>query len=120
ARVVRGRLANPRWLNSMLEHGHSGVAEMAQAVDALFAFAAATDAAPSHLFDATHDSLFGDEAFADALRQANPAATEAMAGRLFDALRRGLWTPHRNAVREELARVAPRAAAKLKERDIHA
>lgn len=120
ARVVRGRLANPRWLNSMLEHGHSGVAEMAQAVDALFAFAAATDAAPSHLFDATHDALFGDEAFADALRQANPAATEAMAGRLFDALRRGLWTPRRNAVREELARVALRAAAKLRERDIHA
>ena len=61
-----------------------------------------------------------DEAFADALRQANPAATEAMAGRLFDALRRGLWTPRRNAVSEELARVAPRAAAKLKERNIHA
>jgi cobaltochelatase CobN len=120
ARVVRGRLANPRWLNSMLEHGHSGVAEMAQAVDALYAFAAATDAAPSHLFDATHDALFADEAFADALRKANPAATEAMAGRLFDALRRGLWTPRRNAVREELARVAPRAAAKLKERDSHA
>ena len=120
ARVVRGRLANPRWLNGMLEHGHSGVAEMAQAVDALFAFAAATDAAPSHLFDATHEALFGNEAFADALRKANPAATEAMAGRLFDALRRGLWTPRRNAVSEELARVAPRAAAKLREQEIHA
>ena len=120
ARVVRGRLANPRWLNGMLEHGHSGVAEMAQAVDALFAFAATTDAAPSHLFDATHEALFGDEAFADALRKANPAATEAMAGRLFDALRRGLWTPRRNAVSEELARVAPRTAAKLKEQESHA
>jgi cobaltochelatase CobN len=120
ARVVRGRLSNPRWLNSMLEHGHSGVAEMAQAVDALFAFAATTDAAPSHLFDATHDALFGDEAFADALLKVNPAATEAMAGRLFDAFRRGLWTPRRNAVREELSRVAPQAVAKLKEQDIHA
>jgi cobaltochelatase CobN len=120
ARVVRGRLTNPRWLNSMLEHGHSGIAEMAQAVDALFAFAATTDAAPSHLFDATHEALFGDEAFADALRKANPAATEAMAGRLFDALHRGLWTPRRNAVGQELARVAPRAATNLKEQDSHA
>ena len=120
ARVVRGRLTNPRWLNGMLEHGHSGVAEMAQAVDALFAFAAATDAAPSHLFDATHEALFGDEAFADALRKANPAATEAMAARLLDALRRGLWTPRRNAISEELARVAPRTAAILKEQEIHA
>ena len=120
ARVVRGRLANPHWLNSMLEHGHNGVAEMAQAVDALFAFAAATDAAPSHLFDAAHEALFGDEAFADAIRKANPAATEAMAGRLFDALRRGLWTPRRNAVSEELTRIAPRAAHISKERGIHA
>jgi cobaltochelatase CobN len=93
---------------------------MAQAVDALFAFAAATDAAPSHLFDAAHEALFGDEAFADAIRKANPAATEAMAGRLFDALRRGLWTPRRNAVSEELTRIAPRAAHISKERGIHA
>ena len=120
ARVVRGRLANPRWLNSMLEHGHSGVAEMAQGVDALFAFAAATDAAPSHLFDATHEALFGDEAFADALRKANPAATEAMAARLLDALRRNLWTPRRNAVSEELARVASRTSTISKEQEIHA
>ncbi len=120
ARVVRGRLANPRWLHSMLEHGHSGVAEMAQGVDALFAFAAATDAAPSHLFDATHEALFGDEAFADALRNANPAATEAMAARLLDALRRNLWTPRRNAVSEELARVASRTSTISKEQEIHA
>ena len=110
ARVVRGRLTNPRWLKGMLEHGHSGVAEMAQAVDALYAFGAATDAVPGHLFEATHDALFSDEAFAGALREANPAATEAMADRLLDALNRGLWTPRRNAVCEELARYAPRAA----------
>ncbi len=120
ARVVRGRLANPRWLTSMLGHGHAGVAEMAQAVDALFAFAATTDAAPSHLFDTAHDALFGDEAFADALCKANPAATEAMAARLLDAQRRGLWTPRRNAVGEELARVAPQAAMRSKERELHA
>ncbi len=110
ARVARGRLTNPRWLNSMLEHGHSGVAEIAQAVDALYAFGAMTDTVPCHLFEATHDALFGDEAFASALREANPAATEAMAARLLDALHRGLWTPRRNVVCEELARYAPRAA----------
>ena len=69
-----------------------------------------TDAVPGHLFEATHDALFGDEAFAGALREANPAATEAIASRLLDALNRGLWTPRRNVVREELARYAPSAA----------
>ena len=34
ARVVRGRLTNPRWISGMLRHGHRGVAEIAQGVDA--------------------------------------------------------------------------------------
>ena len=42
ARVVRGRLTNPRWIAGMLAHGHRGVAEIAQGVDALYAFAATT------------------------------------------------------------------------------
>ena len=42
ARIVRGRLTNPRWIAGMLAHGHRGVAEIAQGVDALYAFAATT------------------------------------------------------------------------------
>src|SRR5216683_1266322 len=61
ARVVRGRLTNPRWIKGMLGHGHRGVAEIAQGVDALFAFAATARAVPDHLFDATHDALIADE-----------------------------------------------------------
>lgn len=107
ARIVRGRLANPRWTAGMLRHGWRGAAEIAQGVDALYVFAATTDAAPGPLFDAVHEALFADATFADGLHQANPAATEAMAGRLRDAIRRGLWTPRRNAVHAELARFAP-------------
>jgi cobaltochelatase CobN len=108
ARIVRGRLINPRWIAGMLRHGHRGVAEMAQAVDALFAFAAAAQAVPGHLFDAVHDAYFASDDVAIAMTHANPAATEAMAGRLEDALDRGLWIPRRNAVREELARARAR------------
>jgi cobaltochelatase CobN len=106
ARIVRGRLTNPRWKMGMLKHGHSGVAEIAQAIDALFAFAAAADAVPDHLFDATHDALFADETFAKAMQDANPAAAEAMARRMLEALSRGLWRPRRNAVQQELSRLA--------------
>ncbi|SJZ84097.1 cobaltochelatase CobN subunit [Enhydrobacter aerosaccus] len=103
ARIVRGRLTNPRWLERMLDHGHRGVAEIAQGVDALYAFAALASVVPSHLFDATHAALFGDEARLSAMKKANPAAVEAMVARLQDALARGLWIPRRNAVKEELA-----------------
>jgi cobaltochelatase CobN len=106
ARIVRGRLTNPRWIAGMLGHGHRGVAEIAQGIDALYAFAvSARSVAPGHLFDAVHDALFHDEATARAMLDANPAAVRAMAERLEDAIARGLWTPRRNAVRGELERL---------------
>jgi cobaltochelatase CobN len=109
ARVVRGRLTNPRWLAGMLEHGHRGVAEIAQAVDALYAFAATGRVVPPHLFDATHAALISDEAVLAAMAAKNPAATAAIAGRLHDALARGLWVSRRNAVDRELDRAMMKA-----------
>jgi cobaltochelatase CobN len=104
ARVVRGRLTNPRWIAGMLDHGHRGVAELAQGVDALYAFAATTPAVSSHLFDLTHEALIANEATFQRMMEANPAAACAIAARLRDALTRGLWVIRRNSVTEELDR----------------
>ncbi len=108
ARIVRGRLANPRWLAGMLQHGHRGVAEIAQGVDALYAFAATARVVPGHLFDATHAALIADDAVRTAMIEKNPAAAVAIAARLRDALARGLWVTRRNAVDHELERVLQR------------
>ena len=105
ARIVRGRLTNPRWIKGMIGHGHRGVAEMAQAVDALYAFAATAAGVPGHLFDAVHDALIAMRAIIDAAIIANAPAAATMAEHLEDAIARGLWTPRRNAVHGELARV---------------
>jgi cobaltochelatase CobN len=111
ARVVRGRLINPRWIAGMLDHGHRGVAEIAQGVDALYAFAATADAVPGHLFDATHAALIADEAVLAAMLAKNREATAAIAARLQDALDRGLWVTRRNSVASELERAMARASA---------
>jgi cobaltochelatase CobN len=108
ARVVRGRLTNPRWLSGMLDHGHRGVAEIAQAVDALYAFAA-TAGVPGHLFDAAHAALIAEDAVRTAMLRKNPAAAAAIAARLHDALARGLWITRRNAVEHELQRLMAEA-----------
>ena len=108
ARVVRGRLTNPRWLSGMLEHGHRGVAEIAQTVDALYAFAA-TAGVPGHLFDATHAALIADDGVRAAMLHKNPAAAAAIAARLHDALARGLWITRRNAVDHDLQRLMAEA-----------
>jgi cobaltochelatase CobN len=109
ARVVRGRLTNPRWIEGMLDHGHRGVAEIAQGVDALYAFAATTRAVPNHLFDIAHDALIADQAVLTRMTAANPAAAAALALRLRDALARGLWVARRNAVAGELDRAVARS-----------
>ncbi|WP_257169127.1 cobaltochelatase subunit CobN [Bradyrhizobium sp. SRS-191] len=110
ARVVRGRVANPRWISGMLAHGYRGVAEIAQAIDALYAFAATSETIPEHLFDLAHGALLRDEAVLDAMVVRNPAAVAAMAARFEDLLRRRLWVPRRNAVADELAVVRSRLA----------
>ncbi|GLH79367.1 cobaltochelatase subunit CobN [Bradyrhizobium sp. SSBR45G] len=108
ARVVRGRLTNPRWLAGMLGHGHRGVAEIVQAIDALYAFAATSDTVAEHLFDLAHGALLCDEAVLQAMVARNPAAVAAIVSRFEDALRRQLWVPRRNAVMDELAFVRTR------------
>jgi cobaltochelatase CobN len=111
ARVVRGRLTNPRWLAGMLAHGHRGVAEIAQGVDALYAFSATAEVVSGPLFDATHAALIADEAVLSAMIRDNPAATTAIAQRLRDALARGLWVSRRNAVDRELEQALQRAGS---------
>lgn len=98
SRIVRGRLTNPRWISGMLAHGHAGVAEMAQAVDSLYAFAATADAVPASLFDATYAALIADEAVFTAIRTCNPAGADAIVERLRDAQARGLWVTRRNSL----------------------
>jgi cobaltochelatase CobN len=110
ARVVRGRLTNPRWISGMLGHGHRGVAEIAQAIDALYAFAATSDTVAEHLFDLAHGALLRDEAVLDAMVARNPAAVAAIVSRFEDALRRQLWVPRRNAVADELGLARTRLA----------
>ena len=111
ARVVRGRLTNPRWLAGILEHGYRGVAEIAQGVDALYAFSATAEIVSAALFDATHAALIADEAVLSAMIRSNPAATIAIAQRLRDALARGLWVSRRNSADHELERAIQRAGS---------
>ncbi|QCI68292.1 cobaltochelatase subunit CobN [Phreatobacter stygius] len=98
SRIVHGRLIHPRWIAGQLAHGWRGAAELAEAVDSLFVYAATTKAVPDAMFDAVFQAYLGDEAVALRLRKANPGAHQAIAERFADARRRGLWTTRLNSV----------------------
>ncbi len=97
SRIVHGRLCHPRWIASHLAHGWRGVAELAEAVDALFVYAAATDAVSNGLFDAVFQAYCGDPAIWQALEQANAPAAASIRSRLAEAQERGLWTSRSNS-----------------------
>ncbi len=103
ARVVRGRVANPAWLDGMMRHGYRGGAEMARALDALFGFAATVPTRLDQQFDLVFDATLGDDGVDAFLRRENPEARDAMRARFDEAMRRDLWRPRRNSVVAELS-----------------
>jgi cobaltochelatase CobN len=108
ARIVHARAANPKWLKGVMRHGYKGGFEMAATVDYLFAFAATARAVRDHHFDAVYDAYLGDAASLAFLEAHNPDALAEIAGRLGEAIDRGLWRPQRNSLRERLDQLAVR------------
>jgi len=96
--VVRGRAANPVWIDGMMVHGYRGAAEISRALDGLFGFAAALPDRLDRQFELVFDATLGNEAVDQFLRNANPAARGAMVGRFNEAVDRDLWRPRRNSV----------------------
>ncbi|WP_342588429.1 cobaltochelatase subunit CobN [Labrys okinawensis] len=96
-RLVHGRAASRRWIDGMMVHGYAGAAEMANAMDCLFAFSATAGIVTNAAFDRMHEAYVEDEEVAAFLASANPAAGRAIRARLAEAIRRGLWQPRRNS-----------------------
>jgi cobaltochelatase CobN len=95
--VVRARATSPAWIDGMMRHGYQGAAEMANAVDALFAFAATSGVVTDAAFDRVHAAYLENDAVRSFLDSANPAAAGAIRARLAEAIRRALWKPRRNS-----------------------
>ncbi|GAN90131.1 cobaltochelatase subunit CobN [Gluconobacter frateurii M-2] len=98
ARIVRGRLANPRWLEGMQRHDYRGAAEIALGLDGLCAFAATLPTRFDHQFDLVFAATLGNDTCDKFLQNVNPQARQAMRERFQDMIRRGLWHPRLNSV----------------------
>jgi cobaltochelatase CobN len=103
ARVVRGRAANPRWLQGQMRHGFRGAAEIAATLDQMAQFAHLAGAVDSHHFDLYYDETLGDDEVRRFIEQANPEAAEMMRQRFQQMLDAGYWVTRRNSVIERIA-----------------
>jgi cobaltochelatase CobN len=109
ARIVRARAINPRFIEGQMRHGPRGASEFAETVDRLVAFAQTTDAVPGTLIDLLYEAYVADPRVRAFLLRENPAAAQAIADRLMNARRRGLWHPRRNDIDADLAALSAEA-----------
>jgi cobaltochelatase CobN len=90
-RVFRARVANPRWIASMIRHGYKGAAELAATVDYLFGYDATTGVAEDWMYEDVARRYLLDDDVAAFMARSNPWAARAIAEKLLEAADRGLW-----------------------------
>jgi magnesium chelatase subunit H len=87
---TRAKLLNPKWYEAMLEHGHSGAAEIGNRFTHLLGWGA-VGAAQDWMFNEAAATFILDERMRQRLEAANPQAVRNAVGRLMEASGRGLW-----------------------------
>jgi cobaltochelatase CobN len=98
-RVFRSRVANPRWIGSMMRHGYKGAFELSATVDYLFGYDATTGVVDDWMYESVTERYVGASEVRDFLARSNPWALRAIAERLLEAADRGLWaTPSSEAL----------------------
>lgn len=88
---TRAKLLNPKWHDSMLDHGYEGVREIEYRVNNTYGWSATADAVEGWVYDDIADTFMLDEAMRARMAKANPHATAGIARRLLEAESRGFW-----------------------------
>ena len=96
-RVFRARVANPRWIASMIRHGYKGAAELSATVDYLFGYDATAGVAEDWMYEQIAERYLLDADVAAFMSRSNPWAARAIAERLLEAADRGLWSAPEDA-----------------------
>ncbi len=91
-RVFRARVANPRWIASMIRHGYKGASELAATVDYLFGYDAMAGVADDWMYEQVAERYLLDGSVAEFMSRSNPWAARSIAERLLEAADRGLWS----------------------------
>ncbi len=89
--MFRSRVANPRWIGSMMRHGYKGAFELSATVDYLFGYDATTGVVEDWMYEQVTEKYVGADEVRDFLTRSNPWALRAIAERLLEAADRGLW-----------------------------
>ncbi|MCS7059884.1 MAG: magnesium chelatase subunit H [Anaerolineae bacterium] len=97
----RSKLLNPRWYEGMLQHGHSGAAEIGNRFTYMLGWDAVSNSVDDWVYTQAAHTFALDPTMRERLSQANPQAMRNIVGRLLEANGRGLWQAD-NAIIDQL------------------
>ena len=90
---TRTRTLNPRWYDSLLEHGYEGVRQIEAQVTNTMGWSATTSQVAPWVYQQISETFVLDETMRNRLMALNPKASARMANRLLEAHDRKFWTP---------------------------
>lgn len=90
---TRTRVLNPKWYESMLEHGYEGVRQIETHVTNTMGWSATTGKVAPWVYQQISDTFVLDDDMRNRLASLNPAASAKVANRLLEAHERQYWTP---------------------------
>ena len=96
-------MLNPKWYESMLDHGYEGVRQIEAHLTNTMGWSATTGQVQPWVYQQLTQTFLLDPVMRERLAELNPAASAKLAGRLLEASDRSYWTPDEqtlNALRE--------------------
>jgi magnesium chelatase subunit H len=88
---ARTKMLNPKWYESMLEHGYEGVREIEAHLGNTYGWSATASAVNKWTYDQFNATFLQDSTMLERLASLNPQATMSMTRRLLEAHSRGFW-----------------------------
>lgn len=90
---TRTRMLNPKWYESILEHGYDGVRQIESHVTNTMGWSATTGQVQPWVYEQLSATFMLDPAMRERLAQMNPTASSRVANRLLEAYERNYWQP---------------------------
>jgi cobaltochelatase CobN len=115
-RVFRSRVVNPKWLASIQQHGYKGGLELTATVDYLFGYDATAKVMDDWMYEQVANSYAFDPKMQQFLQEANPWAQNAIAERLLEAAKRGMWSKPQQQTLDNLRELYLQSETLLEER----
>ncbi len=97
---ARTKLLNPKWYESMLEHGYEGVREIESHLSNTYGWSATASAVKDWTYTQFNETYLQDREMLEKLKNLNPHATMSMTKRLLEANSRGFWQTESETIEE--------------------